>query len=486
MIKNERQYRITKAQAGKFEQALAQFSATPDIANQMHPLLIKAQKEALASQLADLKAELTEYNLLRSGERQVLELASFNDLPRALIQARIALGLSQKELAERLNLKEQQLQRYEATEYASASLDRVKEVINALGLTVREDVFLPSVQVTSAKLFKRLREAGLDKNFVLNRLIPLPLAALLENKGKHEVTENVILRAAATISRVIGCSVASLFGDAPLQFDKFAIGTVRFKVTSKTNKRRLNAYTLYAIYLSLLTLEATSDLPQKPIPTEAAEFREGVIAAYGSVSFENVLKYIWGLGVPVLPLRDPGAFHGACIREDGRNVIVLKQQNSSSARWLFDALHEGRHAGEKPEMQQREVIEYSDTSKERHESEEEKTASRFAGDVVLDGRADELAKKCVESAGKAVERLKWAVPKVAKQENVPVDTLANYMAFRLSLQGHNWWPTATNLQNTDEEPWQTARDMFLRRANFGALNETDRNLLQQAMSDAEV
>ncbi len=102
-------------------------------------------------------------------------------------------------------------------------------------------------------------------------------------------------------------------------------------------------------------------------------------------SFENVLKYYWSLGIPVLPLRDPGAFHGACIRDNGRNVIVLKQQTAAVAKWLDDLLHEGYHAGQKPEEKNRETIEYSQTSKERRESEEEREAGKFPGDVVLDG-----------------------------------------------------------------------------------------------------
>jgi transcriptional regulator with XRE-family HTH domain len=482
MIKNERQYRITKSQADKFGQALAQVAATPDTTT-LHPLIVKAQREALTSQLADLNRQLADYNSLRSGECRVLELTSFDDLPRALIQARIALGLSQKELAERLGLKEQQLQRYEATEYASASMDRVKEIINALGLTVREDVILPDVQLTTAKLFKQLREAGFDRKFVLSKLIPKGLAAQLGNGGAKESEGNVVLRAASSISRVLGCSTAALFGESPLRFDKITTGTVRYKVAARTNERRLNAYTLYAVYLALLTLEATSDLVQKPIPTDATEFRAQVLTAYGSLSFETVLRYLWSLGVPVLPLKDPGAFHGACIREDGRNIIVLKQQTASSARWLYDSLHESRHAGEKPNQKQHEVIESQEFSRESRNSAEEKTAGRFAGDVILAGRAEELAKKCVETADGALERLKKAVPVVAARENVPVAALANYMAFRLSLQGENWWPTATNLQRSDEDPWRLARDLFLKNVNLGSLNDTDRSLLQQAVSD---
>lgn len=143
MIKNERQYRITKAQMAKFERALEQLAQGPVGDKPVHPLLQKAQEDALRSQMDDLWAQLEAYEALRSRQHLVLELASFEEFPRALIQARIAVGISQKELATRLGLKEQQIQRYEATEYASASLARVTEVIRALGLKVREEITLP-------------------------------------------------------------------------------------------------------------------------------------------------------------------------------------------------------------------------------------------------------------------------------------------------------------------------------------------------------
>jgi ribosome-binding protein aMBF1 (putative translation factor) len=105
--------------------------------------LRKAQRDALKSQLGDLKAELEEYEALRARRRTVLRAESFEELPRALIQARIAAGLTQKQLADRLGLKEQQIQQYEASEYASASLSRVADVIRALDLKVREEIVLP-------------------------------------------------------------------------------------------------------------------------------------------------------------------------------------------------------------------------------------------------------------------------------------------------------------------------------------------------------
>src|SRR5437867_2108395 len=119
MIKNERQYRITKAQAEKFDAAIRNLEAAPQD-KRVHPKLQKAQLDALRSQLSDLQKDLEEYEALKSGKRRVIELDSFEDLPRVLIQARIASGMSQEELAKRLGVKPQQIQRYEATDYISA------------------------------------------------------------------------------------------------------------------------------------------------------------------------------------------------------------------------------------------------------------------------------------------------------------------------------------------------------------------------------
>lgn len=147
MIRNEREYRISKAQAKRFLQALADFATEKDSA--VHPRLRQAQADALRSQLADLQSELKQYESLRSGRRRIIRARSLDDFPKALIQIRVALGLSQRDLAERLGLKEQQIQRYEATEYASASLHRISEVVHALGVDVAAEMTCSSPAVVS-------------------------------------------------------------------------------------------------------------------------------------------------------------------------------------------------------------------------------------------------------------------------------------------------------------------------------------------------
>lgn len=135
MIKNERQYRISKAQAEKFERAIAEMTASRKA--DVHPVLYKAQIDAMKSQRTDLHHEIEEYKKLRSGKRKVVALGSLEDLPKTLIQARIAAGLSHQELAAKLGLKPQQIQRYEATDYQSASLGRVQEIVRVLGVKLR-------------------------------------------------------------------------------------------------------------------------------------------------------------------------------------------------------------------------------------------------------------------------------------------------------------------------------------------------------------
>ncbi|GAP96592.1 helix-turn-helix domain-containing protein [Leptolyngbya sp. NIES-2104] len=479
MIKNERQYRITKAQIEKFSDALAQLSASSQQDQFVHPLLRKAEKEAMESQLAELRAQLEEYEALKEGQQAVLELDSLEALPRALIKARIAAGLTQKDLAERLGLKEQQIQRYEETEYTSASFARLVEVSRAIGIQMREEILLP--KISPADLLSRLSQAGIDRDLILNRFFPA-LSADDRNEGETS-TNGLVLRTATALRRVFGWSLADLFSSKPLQLNLAPLGAVHFKVTAKANQQRLNAYTVYAHFLALLVLETTANLPMQPIPTNPKEVREAICSTYGELTFSNALRYVWNLGIPVLPLKDAGAFHGAFWRVNGRNVIVLKQRTQSSDRWLLDLLHELWHAAQEPERLERTIVEEGDIAQDRQDSEEEKTATKFAEHIQLEGRKEGLVKMCTQEAKGSIERLKNVVPKVAARENVSVGALANYMAYRLSLQGENWWGAATNLQTEDSDPWQIARDVLLEKINFGILNEVDQALLMRALSD---
>jgi len=139
VIANERQYRITKAELKRFEDALAAQVASGPSPN-VHPRIHQALMDATRSEIDELRSQLERYDDLRSGRVAQRTLTSLRELPIALIEARIAARLTQRELANRLGVVEQQVQRWEANDYAGVGLDRLQEIADALGVQVLETV----------------------------------------------------------------------------------------------------------------------------------------------------------------------------------------------------------------------------------------------------------------------------------------------------------------------------------------------------------
>lgn len=139
MIENERQYRITKAQLARLEAALAR-SQKPSA--KIHRRLHQAMIDGFQSQIDELRDELAAYENLKEGKETTVRLHSLADLPDLLIKARLARGYTQAELAKRLKLKPQQIQRYEATRYRSVSLTRLVQIAQVLKVDLHETVRL--------------------------------------------------------------------------------------------------------------------------------------------------------------------------------------------------------------------------------------------------------------------------------------------------------------------------------------------------------
>ena len=140
MIYSDKQYGISTDELTKLRDALT----TMQTRETKQAWLKNVELAALKSQIATLEAELSHYDLLRSGEITFGKAYSLESLPFALVQARIAAGMNQTDLAEKLGMKAQQVQRYEASNYAGASLERLISISKALnvhvtGMFERED-----------------------------------------------------------------------------------------------------------------------------------------------------------------------------------------------------------------------------------------------------------------------------------------------------------------------------------------------------------
>lgn len=138
MITNDRQYRISRAQLLRLKSATVAFNITEASKRIGSEVLAKAELDALKSEIEVLSEQIREYEALKSGAVSVLKAQNLEELPIMLIRARIAQGLTQRQLADKLGLKEQQIQKYESEEYASASLRRLVEIARALHLSIEE------------------------------------------------------------------------------------------------------------------------------------------------------------------------------------------------------------------------------------------------------------------------------------------------------------------------------------------------------------
>lgn len=148
MITNERQYAISKAELRRFEEAIeAQRESGPPAG--LDPRIGEAMASAASSQAETLREEIKRFEDLREGRVEQRELSSLLDLPTALIEARIAAGYTHRDLGERLEIKEQQIQRWESTRYSGVGVERLQQVADALGMKVEETVTY-SVSAVSA------------------------------------------------------------------------------------------------------------------------------------------------------------------------------------------------------------------------------------------------------------------------------------------------------------------------------------------------
>ena len=96
--------------------------------------LYQAQVEGIRSQINDLKREIDEYESLRDAQPGEVIVESLEDLPDALIRVRIARHFTQEHLAEKLGVRPQQVQKWEAGAYQRASYASILKVARALGI----------------------------------------------------------------------------------------------------------------------------------------------------------------------------------------------------------------------------------------------------------------------------------------------------------------------------------------------------------------
>lgn len=143
MIRTETEYQAARTKAAEQLKLIKQ-QEKQLLAEGLKPDQIKRALDPMRSFNAQIDEEIQCYENLKRGE--FAELQNLNGIGELLIGVRIALGLSQRELAERLDVHETQVSRDERNEYFGVTVDRASRILEALGVEVTTTVRrLPSL-----------------------------------------------------------------------------------------------------------------------------------------------------------------------------------------------------------------------------------------------------------------------------------------------------------------------------------------------------
>jgi HTH-type transcriptional regulator/antitoxin HigA len=145
-ILNNRDYRLAKAKLLRLKRAMGASMSVEQLATNLSDEATAARRAALELESAGISSEIENYEKLQNPEGTAggeFEIVKLGLLP---IISRIRKRLSQKQLAELLGMKEQQVQRYERERYASISLKRLEEIFDILGVELKAHIDASSLE----------------------------------------------------------------------------------------------------------------------------------------------------------------------------------------------------------------------------------------------------------------------------------------------------------------------------------------------------
>ena len=137
MIKNEKDYLEAKLRLEQEYKTLEDHEKKMRLAG-LNAEQIKIAMDPLVTFSLQLREEVQEYEKLKRG--QFDPFVNLSGLGKTLIALRIFKGLTQKELAEKLQVTEPQVSRDERNEYHGASIEKIQRVLDALEVKIQSRV----------------------------------------------------------------------------------------------------------------------------------------------------------------------------------------------------------------------------------------------------------------------------------------------------------------------------------------------------------
>lgn len=137
MIRNEAEYKEAVTRLDQESQRLKEHAKRLKTAG-LKGSELKRVMDPMESFHLQMKEEVESYERLKRGEFE--ELDNFRGFGHLLISLRIAKGVTQRELAARLEVHESQVSRDERNEYFGITVERAIKILDALKVHLRTKV----------------------------------------------------------------------------------------------------------------------------------------------------------------------------------------------------------------------------------------------------------------------------------------------------------------------------------------------------------
>lgn len=141
IVLNEKELRDARARVAKLSDALSSESGIAQLVSNLPPEVVAQVTKMMKAERHRLLSAIEAFESAKgAGDASSLLKEAGTDPGVTLIVARIAKGYSQKDLARRLGVKEQQVQRYESDRYSSISLKNYARVAALLGVQLHASI----------------------------------------------------------------------------------------------------------------------------------------------------------------------------------------------------------------------------------------------------------------------------------------------------------------------------------------------------------
>ena len=170
LVSTDRQARSAQSALDEIDTALSSKAVLDQIVEGLPQIAVDGIRRSLTTERRILGEMIDSFEQAKCGNYDPMIKAAGQDPGALLITARIAKGLSQKDLARQLGLREQAVQRYEADRYKSITLANFQKFASVLGLRWNFDIeqtlkerFRLSFDVSQPEIRKVLKHARAHK-----------------------------------------------------------------------------------------------------------------------------------------------------------------------------------------------------------------------------------------------------------------------------------------------------------------------------------